>query len=218
MDIKLILIGLSILLVIFFLIGYFNRDSFKSQEGFQSTDSYWEPDQINDRSPNVSSLVYFNKKLNDRTKDFKVTPNSESLLGSDEFLTSSTTPNITTTSVFGAANPYATDMSLLKDKHVPLDLYNQMNYNTDINTTTDIDISVVDNLRHSWMRKKNELNNRPEINTLYGKQFYYDKRYPESAIPIEFAHDPVKFCQMYPSEYPCWNTFSSQGPVTSTST
>jgi hypothetical protein len=205
MDIKLIFIGISILLIIFFLIGYFNRDIINnSKEGFDSTDSYWEPEQINDRSPNVSSLVYFNKILNDRTKDFKVTPNSESLLGSDEFLTSSTTPNITTTSVFGTANPYATDRSLLKDNYVKLDLYNQMNYNTDINTTTDINVPVVDNLRHSWMRKGNELNNRPEVNTLYGKQFYYDKRYPESAIPIEYAHDPVKFCQMYPSEYPCW--------------
>lgn len=203
MDIKLILIGTAILFIIFFLIGYFNRNIINEPEGFQSTDSYWEPDQINDRSPNVSALVYFNKKLNNR-KDFKVVPNSEHLLGSDEFLTSSTTPNITTTSVFGAANPYATDTSLLKDEKVELDLYNQQNYNTDINITTDINLPVVDKLRHSWMRKGNELNNRPEVNTLYGKQFYYDKRYPESAIPIEYAHDPVKFCQMYPSQYPCW--------------
>jgi hypothetical protein len=203
MDIKLILIGTAILFIIFFLIGYFNRNIINESEGFQSTDSYWEPDEINDRSPNVSALVYFNKKLNNR-KDFKAVPNSEHLLGSDEFLTSSTTPNITTTSVFGAANPYATDTSLLKDEKVELDLYNQQNYNTDINITTDINVPVVDKLRHSWMRKGNELNNRPEVNTLYGKQFYYDKRYPESAIPIEYAHDPVKFCQMYPSQYPCW--------------
>ena len=49
MDIKLIFIGISILLIIFFLIGYFNRDIINnSKEGFESTDSYWEPEQIND--------------------------------------------------------------------------------------------------------------------------------------------------------------------------
>lgn len=37
----------------------------------------------------------------------------------------------------------------------------------------------------------------------YDKQYYYDKRYMESAISVDFAKNPGEFCNLHPEDYPC---------------
>ena len=41
------------------------------------------------------------------------------------------------------------------------------------------------------------------INTIAGKDYYYDKKYLESAVDPEFLKDPQKYCNLYPEGYPC---------------
>ena len=38
----------------------------------------------------------------------------------------------------------------------------------------------------------------------YGEKFYNDANYPKHPISIDFAKDPVKFCNEHPNEYPSY--------------
>ena len=69
-----------------------------------------------------------------------------------------------------------------------------------------------DKLRPLWMRSSNELDKKPNVNVLYGKMFYYDGRYNETAISMEFAKNPQKYCTLHPSEYPCYILLKQKSP------
>ena len=45
--------------------------------------------------------------------------------------------------------------------------------------------------------------NKPTIVDYYGSQFYNDWRYPLKPISLKFLADPVKYCKLNPSAYPC---------------
>lgn len=50
--------------------------------------------------------------------------------------------------------------------------------------------------------------NEPTTKKYYDKPYYYDWRYPEKPLDIEFAANPKKYCKKYPHRYPCYITTS----------
>ena len=62
---------------------------------------------------------------------------------------------------------------------------------------------------HSYVDQymPNELDNKNKkiiyINTKYDKQYYMDRRYMESVIPVEFAKNEQKYCTNHYESYPC---------------
>ena len=53
--------------------------------------------------------------------------------------------------------------------------------------------------------KPDWMSDNSNINKVYGKVFYYDKRFLESATDIDFAIDPKTYCSINPTVYPCLN-------------
>lgn len=45
---------------------------------------------------------------------------------------------------------------------------------------------------------------QPEVVNYYGKNHYWDWRYPKKPISVEFAADPAGYCQKYPQKYPSY--------------
>jgi hypothetical protein len=153
----------AILIYIFINIG--NNNNF---EGFNSTDYYWPPDQVNDRS--LDPHIYLQKHLNLRT-DFRAKPNSLDL------------PYQPPQADFLHMTPYST-------------------YKRDINPEI---FQLTNRFRPNWMRANSN------VFPQYGKVFYYDRRFLESAVDVEYAKDPKGYCQLYPDVYPCLNSGYSGG-------
>ena len=66
----------------------------------------------------------------------------------------------------------------------------------------DIDPKIYD---YANKYKPDWMSDDSNINKVYGKVFYYDKRFLESAVDIDFAIDPEKYCSLNPTVYPCLN-------------
>lgn len=45
---------------------------------------------------------------------------------------------------------------------------------------------------------------RPELVDYYGRQYYWDWRYPRKRIDIKFLTDPKGYCKKNPNTYPCY--------------
>ena len=70
-------------------------------------------------------------------------------------------------------------------------------YDTKVTTVSSADRSAI-------TTKQPFLFDRAEIVYKSGQPFYYDARYPESPIPIQFATDPEGFIRDHPSQYPSY--------------
>lgn len=162
-SICIILAVIALVAIIIFIFTYNNK------EGFNSTDYYWAPPDVNERSLNPN--IYLQKQLNIRT-DFRAKPNDLSLSG---------------------VNPPKSDF---------LHMIPYSTYKDDINPEL---YALANRWKPDWMRDSTN------VNSVYGKAYYYDKRFLEQAIDIEYAKDPEKYCSLHPDIYPCLNSGYSGG-------
>lgn len=86
----------------------------------------------------------------------------------------------------------------------PLELVDEPNYYLDFKDEQDPDPLTTDDLALVRELQPKHLGLEPLIVTISGRRFYYDAKYPEGPISIDFARNPIKFQKENPSVYPSY--------------
>jgi hypothetical protein len=85
-----------------------------------------------------------------------------------------------------------------------LELVNEQQYYLDFQDDPEPDPLSKADLELIRELQPKHLGSEPLIETISGKRFYHDVRYPNNPISIDFARDPIKFQKEYPQLYPSY--------------
>jgi len=75
-----------------------------------------------------------------------------------------------------------------------------------------VTVPTSENLKSIVESKQPYFMGNAKVTDFYEGKYYWDWRFPKQNISVEFAKDPIKFCQEHPKEYPSY-VITSRLPV-----